>query len=165
MWLFIQVLWQCSSCTAHRVLCECLFRSFGSAPVVQLIEVCVNVYSGPYGGTEPKNTGPIYRNGIKSMHRNAIKGMHRNAIKGMQMAVFTWFLVLFGESRCLSHKRSDHDCSHFVPSNVHEWSHDQAAMGGGSIKYSNFVTKNSRMGCALISDLKQKSTSFVLILI
>ena len=81
MWLFIQVLWQCSSCTAHRVLCECLFRSFGSAPVVQLIEVCVNVYSGPYGGTEPKNTGPIYRNGIKSMHRNAIKGMHRNAIK------------------------------------------------------------------------------------
>ena len=101
--------------------------SFGNAPVVQLIEFCVKVYSGPYGGTEPKNTGPSYRNGTNGMHRNGMKGMprngtkrmYRNGIKGMQMAVFTLFLVLFGESRCLSHKRRDHDCSHFVSSNLH----------------------------------------------
>ena len=73
--MFIQVLWQCSSLMEfcvdvysgplamlqfNGVLCGCLFRSFGNAPVVQpssvwigsasviqLIEFCVDVYSCP----------------------------------------------------------------------------------------------------------------------
>ena len=35
--MFIRVLWQCSSYTTNRVLCGCLFVSFGSAPVILLM--------------------------------------------------------------------------------------------------------------------------------
>ena len=132
--------------------------SFGSAPVVHLIEFCVNVYSGPYGGMERKNTGPSYRNGMKGMHRNGTKGMHRMEQKvcigmeqkvctGMEQKVCKWqfspdFLFCLVKVDVRVTKDVTKIAAILCPA-ICISGHEQAGMGGESIKYISFVTKNT----------------------